>query len=146
MVSADQRQGSYVENINISQGGHPLTAELSGKAVRLDYQSGHVLEQHWQTDKQVLWKGVEGDLAGYSQTENYRAFKIAEGIFLISWMECLTVPLAKGKPTVGPWLTDVVLDFNSMRATASWVGPLENGAVEYVLDQAIMTSVVCERG
>lgn len=134
-----------IENINLSQSGHPLTDDLAGKAVRLNYQSGHVLEQHWQRKDRVFWKGIEGTLEGHSQTETYRAVEITKGIYLITWLESNTVVVTDGDDIKGPWLTDVVLDFNTMRATASWMGPRENGQIEYVLDQAEMTFIDCEK-
>lgn len=135
---------NWVDNINLHPQGHGLTEELAGRAVRLHYQSGHVLEQHWQTADQVLWKGVEGALTGHQQTESYRMLKISEGIFLITWMEAGTVATNSSEDAEGPWLTDAVLDFNKMMATASWVGPLDAGGVEYVLDQARMEEISCQ--
>lgn len=52
--------------------GHPQCTDLAGKAVRLEYASGHALEQHWQTADRILWKGVAGPLTGYAQAERYR--------------------------------------------------------------------------
>ena len=94
---------TYVEKISLNPQGHPLSDDLAGKAVRLEYSSGHILEQHWQTSNKVLWRGVSG-----------------------------------------PWLTDVILDFNKMQATASWIGPTDEGGAEYVLDQATMIYVECD--
>jgi hypothetical protein len=136
---------TYVENINLFQDkGHPLSNDLAGKAVRLEYNSGHTLEQHWQTEERVLWKGVEGTLAGYTQCEYYRVLKITEGIYFITWVEESTTSSTSASQAKGPWLTDVVLDFNNMVASASWIGPTEDGGIEYVLDQAVMTYIECD--
>ena len=134
----------WVENYNFSLDGHLLTADLVGKAVRLYYQSGHVLEQHWLTEHCVLWKGISGGLDGHSQKEEYNAVKITENIFLITWIEASTTTRADGPDMSGPWLTDVVLDFNKMIATASWMGPTDDNQVEHVLDQATMSYIDCD--
>jgi len=135
---------SYVKNYNFLPDGYPLSGDLSGRAVRLNYCSGHTLEQHWQTENRVLWKGVNGDLEGYVQVDCYRAFKLADGLYLISWVEDSTQSTAASAQSIGPWLTDVILDFNTMQATASWMGPTVDGGAEHVLDQAEMTFVDCE--
>ena len=128
-------------NLNLHADGYAQTSVLAGRAVSLEYASGHTLEQHWQTQDRIKWKGVAGSLAGYSQYETYRAFEIASGIVLICWTEGSTTATADGDQVDGPWLTDVVLDFNTMRAMASWTGPTEGGGSEHVLDQARMTEI-----
>lgn len=130
-----------VLNLNLHDDGYPQTDELAGNAVRLEYASGHTLEQHWQTDSRIKWKGVVGSLEGYDQYETYRAFKIAEGLILICWTEDSTTATADGDQIDGAWLTDVILDFNTMRAMASWTGPMADGRSEHVLDQARMTAI-----
>ena len=135
---------TYVEKISLNPQGHPLSDDLAGKAVRLEYSSGHILEQHWQTSNKVLWRGVSGLLEGYEQTEYYRAITLTEGMYLISWVEESTVTSASASQANGPWLTDVILDFNKMQATASWIGPTCEGGAEYVLDQATMIYVECD--
>lgn len=143
-MSKETVKKTWIENYHLHQDGQPLTKDLVGKAVRLHYQSGHVLEQHWLSDHCVLWKGITGGLDGHSQTEEYNAVKITDHIYLISWIEASTTPIAKGPDMSGPWLTDVVLDFDKMIATASWMGPTENDQVEHVLDQAIMKYIKCD--
>ncbi|MEM8788823.1 MAG: hypothetical protein AAGE76_11225 [Pseudomonadota bacterium] len=59
--------------------------------------------------------------------ETYRAFNIAEGLVLICWTEDSTTATADGDQIEGPWLTDVIRDFNTMRAMASWTGPMADG-------------------
>jgi len=135
---------TWVENYHLSPDGHPLTGELAGKAVRLHYKSGHVLEQHWQTDHCILWKGISGGLDGHTQTQEYNAVKLTENIFLITWIEGETTTSAGGPNRSGPWLTDVVLDFDKMIATASWMGPTEDNQIEHVLDQATMRYIECD--
>ncbi len=135
---------THIENISLHPQGHPLTNDLTGKAVRLAYCSGHILEQHWQADSRVLWKGVSGPLAGYDQTEAYRAFEIAKDIYLITWIEASTAASSSAPQANGPWLTNVILDFNKMQATASWMGPTNAGGTEHVLDQATMSYVECD--
>lgn len=132
------------KNHHLRKDGHSLTEELAARAVRLEYASGHVLEQHWQTANRVLWKGVDGGLAGYEQVDHYHAFKLTEGIFLISWVEESTQADTTSPQSEGPWLTDVILDFNEMRATASWMGPTIDGGIEHVLDQALLTFIECD--
>ena len=139
-----KNSGLCDENINLLPQGHSLTEDLAGKAVRLHYGSGHVLEQHWQTESQMLWKGIEGALQGHQQIEKYYAVKITEGIYLITWLEAGTVATTEGEDIQGPWLTDVVLDFNRMLATASWMGPTNDNRIEYVLDQAEMEYIDCQ--
>jgi len=135
---------TWLENYHLSPDGHPLTTDLMGKAVRLHYQSGHVLEQHWLTDHCILWKGISGGLNGHSQKEEYNAVKITDNIFLITWIEASTTTGADGPDMSGPWLTDVVLDFDKMIATASWMGPTDDDRVEHVLDQATMSYIECD--
>lgn len=135
---------SYVENINLNSQGHPLSDNLAGKAVRLEYRSGHILEQHWQASNKVLWKSISGPLEGYQQSEYYRSVKLTEDMYLITWVEESTVASASASQTNGPWLTDVILDFKNMWATASWMGPIEDGGAEYVLDQATMIFIECD--
>jgi len=135
---------TWKDNHHLSDTGHLLTSDLTGKAVRLHYKSGHVLEQHWLTGLCILWKGISGGLDGHSQTEEYNAVKIADNIYLISWVEASTTTVVNRLDISGPWLTDVVLDFEKMIATASWIGPTKNGQVEHVLDQATMHYIECE--
>ena len=143
-MSSQTNMRPWIENYNLHENGHKLTDELVGKAVRLNYKSGHVLEQHWQTASQVLWKGISGGLNGYSQAEHYKMFKVSANIYFITWVEQTTTTVSQGPQAHGPWLTDVILDFNNMIATASWMGPTDNGRVEHVLDQAVMEYVNCE--
>ena len=42
-----------VLNLNLHSDGYPPTDKLAGRAVRLDYASGHTLEQHWQTENRA---------------------------------------------------------------------------------------------
>ncbi|WP_448950042.1 MoaF-related domain-containing protein [Labrys neptuniae] len=128
----------YKKNFNFLGSAHPRTDDLTGKSVRLTYASGHVLEQHWKPNNTVLWRGVSGPLTGYEQTETYEAFKIAQDIYLICWIEKSTAAVAEGGQIQGTWLTDVILDFRTMHATASWTGPTLDGGSEHVLDQATM--------
>lgn len=74
----------------------------------------------------------------------YNAVKITDNIYLISWIEASTTTVVNGVDISGPWLTDVVLDFEKMIATASWMGPTSDGKVEHVLDQATMHYIECE--
>ena len=134
----------FCPRLNASLKKRSISEDLTGKAVSLNYSSGHVLEQHWQKPNTVLWKGIAGSLAGYTQTEYFHTFKIAEEIYLFSRFEEATVASASASQTAGPWLTDVILDFRYMRATASWTAPGENGGVEHVLDQAAMCYVKCD--
>lgn len=131
-------------NLNLLSDGYPSTDKLVGRAASLAYASGHTPEQHWQTSERIKWKGVSGALAGYAQTENHVAFEIAEGLILITWTEESTAATAKGPQRSGPWLTDVILDFNAMRAMASWTGPTAYGGSEHVLDQAVMAEIDCD--
>ncbi|NQY88403.1 MAG: MoaF N-terminal domain-containing protein [Colwellia sp.] len=143
-MSSNTVKKTWVENYHLRPDGHPLTADLVGKAVRLHYKSGHVLEQHWLTDHCVLWKGISGGLDGHSQKEKYNAVNITENIFLITWIEESTTTRVDGPDMSGPWLTDVVLDFDKMIATASWMGPTDDNQVEHVLDQATMSYIECD--
>lgn len=124
--------------------GHPLTQELTGQAVRLEYGSGQVMEQHWQTDNLLLWKGIGGNLEGYERVDYYQAFKLTEGFYLVHCSEEL------GQTDIGYpnprccGLCNVVLDFIEMRATACCIGPATARDVEHVLDQALMTFVECD--
>ena len=131
-------------NLNLLSDGYSSTDKLVGRAVRLTYASGHTLEQHWQTAERIKWKGVSGALAGYAQTESYIAFEIADGLILITWIEESTAVTTDGPQRPGPWLTDVILDFNTMRAMASWTGPTADGGIEHVLDQAAMVEIDCD--
>ena len=131
-------------NLNVQVDGYPKTETLVGRAVSLTYASGHTLEQHWQTAERIKWKATSGPLEGYEQTENYIAFEIAPGLILISWIEESTAATANGPQRPGPWLTDVILDFNTQRAMASWTGPTADGGSEHVLDQASMVEITCD--
>ncbi|MDJ0926111.1 MAG: MoaF C-terminal domain-containing protein [Gammaproteobacteria bacterium] len=143
--SSNQDPVPFLQELSLDPAGHELTSDLSGRAVRITYHSGHTLEQHWQTANKILWKAVDGELAGYEQTENYHAFKVAEGIYLITWMEASTVANANTSQIDGPWLTSVVLDFQTMRATASWTGPSPDGQVLHIVDQGSMKNIECDR-
>lgn len=136
---------SCKRNLNLLNDGYPQTDKLVGRAVSLIYASGHTLEQHWQTSDCILWKATSGPLEGYTQKERYIAFEIAEGLILITWIEESTAATADGPQRLGPWLTDVILDFNTNRAMASWTGPAKNGGSEHVLDQATMVEIACDK-
>lgn len=130
---------SFIEKVTLRPDGQALTGDLAGKAVTFRYQSGHTLRQNWLDDRTVRWQGIDGPLAGYAQDENYRAFKIAPGIYFITWMEESTSTVSDGDQRLGPWLTTVIMDFNTLKATASWTGPNDAHGVEFILDQADMT-------
>lgn len=135
---------SYVRNLNTLENGFPKAQGLVGRAISLEYASGHTLEQHWQTEDRILWKGTAGPLAGYSQIESYMAFEVSSGLVLITWVEESTAVTADGAQQPGPWLTDVLVDFNTLRAMASWTGPTEDGGSEHVLDQAAIREISCD--
>jgi len=140
-LQSKPNQNSWIENYNFRKNGHEITDELVGKAVRLHYKSGHILEQHWQTTDRVLWKGIAGGLDGHNQLESYKMLKISDNIYFITWVEEFTTTGSDQPQSKGPWLTDVVLDLNKMIATASWMGPTNVGKVEHVLDQALITYI-----
>lgn len=133
-----------IRNLNLLNHGYPVTDKLAGRAVSLSYASGHTLEQHWQSDDRIKWKATSGPLEGHEQSERYIAFEIANGLILITWIEESTTATVGGPLRPGPWLTDVLLDFNTMHAMASWTGPTADGGAEHVLDQATMIEIPCE--
>ena len=143
-TSNNQNPGAYLQESCLDPAGHELTSDLSGKAVRITYHSGHTLEQHWQSENRILWKAVAGDLDGYEQSEIYQAFKVADDVYLITWMEASTPANANTGQIAGPWLTTVVLDFKTMQATASWTGPTPDGKVLHIVDQGSMKSIDCD--
>ena len=58
-----------------------------GCKFRYHYDSGDVIEVHFETESLAHWICVAGQIRGQGGTENYLASNIAPGIELISWVE-----------------------------------------------------------
>ena len=115
--------------------GHPETSDLDGKKIRYHYASGVIYDHHYQNGK-ITWTGVAGPHEGYSQTEKYAAFEVAQKIYFLTWYERETRPSAASENQKDGYNVAIVLDLNKMVATASYNEPLGGGGQKWILDKA----------
>ncbi len=115
---------------------HPRSSALIGKKAWYCYESGYTFEHHYVDEDTIIWKGIGGDLDGYTQEDKYTCFEIATNIYFISWCEETTLySLEEGIQREGPWPVTVVADFEKLIATVSFINPSENGGSAYIVDQ-----------
>ena len=84
-----------VEEIASGEGrrGHPAFS-LAGTRLLNEYADNVAYEHIYLNDTYVTWVGVRGPEAGQADTEEYRAFKIRDGLYLVCWNEkVLTVQM-----------------------------------------------------
>lgn len=65
---------------------HP-PASLGGTRFLNTYAHNVAYEHIYLTEVYETWLGVKGPQAGQADTEEYRAFKIADGVYLLYWNE-----------------------------------------------------------
>ncbi len=115
--------------------GHPETDELDGKKIRFHYESGLSYDQEYQKGI-VTWTGVEGPHTGYSQTENKKAYKVADNIYFLGWYEKETRPSATAEMQSEGFVMAFSIDLSKMIATAIYNEPLEGGGQKWMCDGA----------
>jgi hypothetical protein len=115
--------------------GHSETSDLDGMKIRYHYASGVSYDHDYQ-DGKISWAGVAGPHEGYSQTEKYVAFEVAQKIYFLTWYERETRPSTASENQKDGYNVAIVLDLNRMVATASYNEPLEDGGQKWILDKA----------
>lgn len=78
----------YVQEVGCSarQIGHPAFP-LGGTRLLNQYADNVAYEHIYLNDVYVTWLGIEGPEPGQADTEEYRSFKIREGVYLVFWKE-----------------------------------------------------------
>lgn len=116
----------------------PRTDELTGRRVNFHYASGNVLQQYYESESSITWKGVSGAFAGVEQTEDtLHVFKVGPSRYLICWYEAATVATAEqGTVYSGGFPVAVYADFEAKIATAAYTNPSLDGGHYYTIDQA----------
>lgn len=51
------------------------------------YQGGNAFRVSVPNDKKLIWEGIAGKVAGTSGTEKPQRFKVADGVYFVTWTE-----------------------------------------------------------
>ena len=78
---------------------------ITGKKVRLTYDSGMKIDAHYVSESEVRWHAHTGPAAGQDGAEQCQVAEVAPGMYFVNWIEAPATVLSQ------------VLDFNSMTVT-----------------------------
>lgn len=116
---------------------HPVTDKLAGKVIELHYPKSQ-MGVRFLDGKNLAWQSISTpDREG--KATPYVAFEIAENIYYVTWVN----PSSHGDSDTfydDNYLITIILDFNKMVLTESFMSPNKEGVTQLKVMQAKLVS------
>ena len=61
--------------------------DLSGKSLRLEYESGLRVVGHYRSESRLEWEALSGAETGKKGAERIHTAEVAPGVHFVSWLE-----------------------------------------------------------
>jgi len=117
----------------LMDGTHPITDKLAGKLIEIHYPKSQ-MGVRFVDGSNLAWQSISSpDRVG--KTTPYVAFEIAENIYYVTWVN----PRSHGDSDTyydENYLITIILDFNTMALTESFMSPNKDGVTQLKVMQA----------